>query len=141
MTDQPDNQESTPPVPDDFAKFDPEAYVRQRRDAEGRHYLNEELDREQGLRQPGRGRGRHRRSAADGDDDTYDVDPEAVAGFGGRLLGPLTRGEGIFLWSDVLREVGPVIGRFLPLIGCAVLLICLAVGGAIYLLVSSLTQH
>src|SRR5579859_6208031 len=123
MSDLPDNQNTESTDPDDFANFDPEAYLRKHRDTEGRHYRNEDLARNEELVEHGRGRRRARGRRSDEDDDEiYNMEPGAALGFGERLLGPLTRGEGIFLWSDVLREFGPIIGRFLPLIGCVVLL-------------------
>lgn len=143
MTNQPgqDDPNAVPPESDAFANFDPEAYLRDRRAAEGRSYLSEDVARSADEVSGGRRRGRRRRPA-DLESDIYEGDTEIPVGLTARLMGALGgRGEGIYMWGDILRESGPLIGRLLPLIGCVVILACLALLTVVYLLDSALTRR
>src|SRR5437879_12937323 len=125
-TDQ-DDQNATPPELNDFANFDPEVYLRKRRAAEGRSRGSEDLTRpgEEQLHAP-----RHRRGGRveSLESEIDDGSTEIPVGLTARLLGALEGrgGEGVYMWGNILRELTPLIGRFLPLIGCVVVLACLA---------------
>src|SRR5712691_3872017 len=81
-----ENQASGENPPDDFANFDPAAYVRKHREEVGEGYLNEDLAEEP---LPVRGRGRQRASNIEepisGDRDEGDL------GLGAALLGGMGR--------------------------------------------------
>ena len=145
MSNQFDDQNdpnAIPPEANDFANFDPETYLRERRAREGRSRVSEDLTRsdEENLGVRRRSRGGRSQSL---ESDLVDGNTEIPVGLAARVMGALGArgGEGVYMWGNILRDLMPTIRRFLPLIGCIVLLACLALGTAFYLLVSALTRR
>ncbi len=141
--DDQDDPNAIPPEANDFATFDPETYLRERRAREGRSRVSEDLTRSDEetfhARRHSRG-GRVESLESEIDDGSTEI----PVGLTARLLGALSGGrggEGVYMWGNILRELTPFIRRFLPLIGCMIVLACLAIGTAFYLLVSALTHR
>src|SRR6266849_169255 len=133
MSDQPDDQDdpnAIPPELNDFANFGPETYLRERRAKEGRSRVSEDLTRSDEetfhARRHSRG-GRVESLESEIDDGATEIH----VGLTARLMGALgggRGGEGVYMGGQILRELTPFIRRFLPLIGCVVVLACLALG-------------
>jgi hypothetical protein len=146
MTNQPgqDDPNSVPPEQDAFASFDPETYLRERRAAEGRSYPADDVLRWADEVSGRRRRDRRRREATSLEGEIGDGNTEIPVGLTARIIGALGGGrgsEGIYMWGQILRELTPTIRRFLPIIGCVIVLACLALGTAFYLLVSALSRR
>ena len=118
---------------EDFANFDPAAYLAKRNQT--RHGgADDPIDQE--VRRVYSG-GRRRRDGTRDDD----VISEAVpVGLGAGLLGGLRSGEGVRIYADILGQALPLAGRYLPIIGCAILFMCVLVCGGGYLLIRLLAR-
>src|SRR5262249_4414682 len=118
MSNQYDDEEQASggnPPPDDFANFDPAAYVRKHREQEGQGYLNEDLADEP---LPGRGRGRRRVSDIEEEPVGGDRD-EGDIGLGAALLGGVGRygrgyGRGEYRGGRRLGLLAELIGDCVP---------------------------
>jgi hypothetical protein len=133
-----DFEEEIPPPDEqseDFANFDPAAYLAKRNQL--RHIGSDDpVDQE--VRRVYTGGRRSGRSTGRGEDV---VGAENIpVGLGARLLGGFRSGEGIHIYAEILGELLPLAGRYLPIIGCVIIFICLFVCGGGYLLIRAITH-
>src|SRR5436190_1701047 len=102
--------------PDDFANFDPAAYVAKHNQEMGRQInIDDPVNAE--VRRANQGGRSRRRSLRQGDDLNMD---HVSVGLMARIMNMFGSGENVRIYSDILRETIPVAGRFLPIIGCAI---------------------
>jgi hypothetical protein len=59
----------------------------------------------------------------------------------GSIMGIFRSGENVHLYSEILGEALPIAGRYLPIIGCVLVFICVIVCGGGYLLINALTHR
>jgi hypothetical protein len=133
-----DYDEDMPPVDEqseDFSSFDPAAYLAKRNQT--RHGGSDDpVDDE--VRRVYSG-GRRRQRGATRDDDVLGAEAVPV-GLGAGLLGGLRSGEGVRIYADILGQALPLAGRYLPIIGCALIFMCVLVCGGGYLLIRLLAR-
>src|SRR5690348_15256562 len=128
MSDNPDDElQSTDQPSDDFSNFDPAAYVAKHN--QERHFSTLNPVNEEEVRRVTRGRRRGR-----GVENEDEIMNDVPVGLMGRFLGLFRDGEQIHLYSEIFGEALPIAGRFLPIIGCALVFLCLFVCGGGYLL-------
>ena len=137
MSDNPDEELSSTDQPsDDFSNFDPAAYVAKHN--QERHFSTLNPVNEEEVRHVTQGRRRRGRQGVDDEDILTDDVP---VGLGGRILGMFRSGEQVHLYSEILGEALPIAGRFLPIVGCAIVFLCLFICGGGYLLINALTHR
>ncbi len=135
MSDNPD-EELPGEQPDDFANFDPAAYVAKHNQELGRRFGSEDPANQE-VRRVHQGERRGVRGI-----DNEELATEHVPlGPVGRILGMFRSGEQIGLYSEILGEALPIAGRYLPIIGCVIVFLCLFVCGGGYLLINALTHR
>ncbi len=139
MSDQSDPHDDNP-LPEmpsteespDFANFDAVQYVAKHRESLNRRRPSEvEADNEVTRMDSGLKSGRGRRGLTGEPDIPQDV----PVGLAARVMGGLTSGQGVNLYANILGQVIPLIRRFLPIVGCLLVLACTCVCGGGYLLI------
>ncbi|MEP7288055.1 MAG: hypothetical protein ABI947_20060 [Chloroflexota bacterium] len=136
------DEEDLPPIDepsDDFASFDPAAYLEKRRQLEGRRPITNDLKAAEVSSRGGTTRGRRSRR---GSELSGELGGEEIpVGLMGRILGSLGGIENVRLYSQILGESGPLLRIVLPIVGCLLLIICVAVCGGGYYLITTLTHR
>jgi len=126
----------------DFDNFDPAQYVAKHRQGLGRSRSSDQESENEAARLDrglNRGRGARDIPARSGRRSVRQeesiADAERPVGFFAKILGAARSGEGLHLYVEIISEALPLIGRFLPIVGCGLVLACACVCGGGYLLI------